>query len=100
MALECEDAFADAVEAILDFIVPYELYALSHSLRLDDGHEQLLRQHPLAFVRLANALVDPAAFRVPSDLAEFLQQCVAADPSVARDPAYARLFGLRRQKNA
>jgi hypothetical protein len=100
MALECKEAFPEAVEAILDVIVPYELYQLSHSLRLEDRHSELVRQHPLAFVRLVNALIDPAAFAVPSDLAAFLQECVAASPVIANDPAYIRLYGLRRQRNA
>ena len=34
MALECEAAFPEAVEAILDFVVPYRLYQVSYSLRL------------------------------------------------------------------
>jgi SIR2-like protein len=100
MALECEGAFPEAVEAILDFIIPYELYALSHSLRLEKRHDGLVNAHPRAFVRLANALIDPAAFPVPSDLAELLQQCVAADLRVASDPAFVRLYSLRRQRNA
>jgi len=100
MALECEAAFPEAVEAILDVVVPYELYQLSHSLRLEDKHSELVRQFPLAFVRLANALIDPDVFRVPTDLASFLQDCVAADPAVAGNLAYRRLYGLRRQRNA
>jgi hypothetical protein len=100
MALECEAAFPEAVDAILDVIVPYELYQVSSSLRLEDKHSELVKEYPLAFVRLVNALIDPDAFRVPSDLAAFLQECVAADPGVANDPAYHRLYGLRRQRNA
>ncbi len=100
MALECGDAFPEAVETILDFIVPYELYVLQHSLRFEQHHSDLLWRYPLAFVNLANALIDPALFRVPSDLGTFLQECTAADPNVVRDPAYIRLHGLRRQQNA
>jgi hypothetical protein len=100
MALECESAFPEAVDAILDVIVPYELYQISHSLRLEDKHSELVRQHPLAFVYLSNALIDPALFPVPNDLAGLLQECVAADPAVANAPAYVRLHGLGRQRNA
>ena len=100
MAQESEGAFPEAVESILDVIVPYELYQIAHSLRLEDKHRGLVRQYPLAFVKLANALIDPAVFPVPNDLAGFLQECVAADPAVADDPAYIRLYGLRRQRNA
>jgi hypothetical protein len=100
MALECGEAFPEAVEAILDFIVPYELYAIEHSLRLEQHHSDLLRRYPLAFIKLVNALIDPALFRVPSDLGTFLQECVAADLQIVQDPAYMRLHGLRRQRNA
>jgi hypothetical protein len=100
MVLECEDAFPDAVEAILDLIVPYQLYSLAHSLRLEPRHDQLVSQFPAAFVRLANALIDPARYPVPNDLAVLLQECVTANPAVANEPSYARLFGLRRQRGA
>jgi hypothetical protein len=100
MALECGDAFPEVVDAILDVIVPYQLYQISHSLRLENKHSELVRQHPLAFVKLTNALIDPAAFPVPNDLAGLLDECVLADPAVARDPAYLRLHGLRRQRAA
>jgi hypothetical protein len=100
MALECEAAFPEAVDAILDVLVPYELYQIDHSLRLESQHKELVRRYPLAAVRLANALIDPSAFSVPSDLAIFLRECVIANPTVANDPAYLRLHGLRRQRNA
>jgi hypothetical protein len=100
MAQECEGAFPEAVEAILDLIVPYQLYSLAHSLRLEPTHDQLVRQFPVAFVRLANALIDPALFPVPNDLAALLQEALAANPAVANEPSYIRLFGLRRQRGA
>ncbi len=100
MALECEAAFPEAVEAILDLVVPYQLYDIAHSLRLEQKHDQLVREYPLAFVRLTNALIDPAAYPVPSDLATLLQDSLSANPVVANDPAYVRLYGLRRQRGA
>jgi len=48
----------------LDLIVPYQLYQIAHSLRLEPTHGELVRQHPLAFVRLVNALIDP--MRIPT----------------------------------
>lgn len=100
MSLECEAAFPDAVETVLDFVVPYQVYALSQSLRFDKKHDHLIREFPVAFVRLANAIIDPSSYPIPRDLAVFLQECLDADPAVANDPAYTRLFGLRRQLNA
>jgi hypothetical protein len=98
MAVRCEGAFPDAVEAIVDLVVPYRLYEMSTFLGPELPHQ--VRQHPIAFVRLANALIDPAAYQVPSDLATLLQECVSANPGIVHDPAYIRLFGLRRQRGA
>ncbi len=42
MALECEGAFPDAVDAIVDFLVPYRLYDLSMSLRVQQKHSDLV----------------------------------------------------------
>lgn len=100
MALECEDAFPKAVDAIVDLIEPYELYQLSISLRLEDKHSELVRQYPSAFVKLVSALVDSQRFPIPSDLASFLEECVTADATVVDEPAYNRLYGLRRQRGA
>ena len=95
MTVECEDAFEDAVDAVIDFIVPYRLYLMADSLRLQKEHDAR-REHPRAALRLANALIDPAIHPLPSDLADFLQLCVDADPSVTAEATYIRLFGLRR----
>jgi hypothetical protein len=100
MALECGDAFPEAVEAILDVIIPYQLYGIAHSLRLEQKHSDLVRRHPLAFVRLANALIDPASFPVPNDLGQLLDECVAVDAAVAQDSAYQRLSAISRQRSA
>jgi hypothetical protein len=48
------------------------------------------------FLRVANALIDPAVHPVPSDLSEFLDACIAADEGVVAESAYVRLDGLRR----
>jgi hypothetical protein len=100
MALRCEGAFPDAVEAIVDVVVPYQLYAMSTFLGLEQPHDLLVSEHPVAFVRLANALIDPAAYTIPSDLATLLQECVSANPQIVNDPGYIRLFGLRRLRGA
>ena len=100
MTLECEDAFGDAVDAVIDFIVPYQFYLIAHSLRLQKDHDTLLREHPRAALKLANALIDPAIYAVPNDLADFIQLCVDADPGVTTEATYIRLFGLRRLQSA
>ena len=100
MAQECEGAFPEAVEVILDVLVPYQLYQISHSLTLEGKHHDLVRQYPRAFVTLLSVLIDPAAFPVPNDLAAILEACVAADPNAGSDPAFIRLHALRRLRSA
>ena len=100
MALECGAAFPEAVSAIMDVLVPYQLYQIAHALRLERHHQDLLHAHPRAFIRLVNALIDATKFPVPNDLPAVLQECVASDAGVVDDPAYIRLNGLRRLLNA
>jgi hypothetical protein len=97
MALECGDAFPDAVEAIRVVVVPYEIVTISGWLQGQPSHQEATTRHPRAFVRLVNALLssDPAA--LPSDLGTVLDECLAADPSVRSDPAFVRLDTLRRR---
>jgi hypothetical protein len=100
LTLECGEAFEEAVNTVIDFIVPYQLYLIAHSLRLQKEHDALVRRFPRAALRLANALINPTFYPVPNDLADFLQLCVDSDASVAVEASYIRLFGLRRQQGA
>jgi hypothetical protein len=100
MALRAEDAFPEVVSSIVDFLVPYDLHQLAHSLRLEREHDALLIGYPQAFLRLANALIDPRQHPIPGDLGEMLQDCAEADPSCRNDPSYIRLFGLSRRRSA
>jgi hypothetical protein len=100
MAFQVDTAFPDAVDAIEDLIVPYELYMLAHSLLLQHEHAALVARYPRAFLRLTNALINPALYPVSSDLGQLLQQCADADPACRIDPAYIRLFGLSRRNAA
>ncbi len=100
MALECDNAFPEAVDAILDFVVPHQIYQISHELRLEPHHEDLVFRFPRDVLRLANALLDPKAFSIPNDLASLLQACLDADPSLVRDAIYIRLNGLSRLGSA
>lgn len=100
MALECGDALADAVDTIIDFVVPYQLYRISHAFRLENHHQRLFTQHPQVFLKLANILIDSELYPVPSDLPEFLGECTTLDPNVENQPAFIRLYGLRRQQNS
>ncbi|MCZ4109310.1 SIR2 family protein [Brevundimonas diminuta] len=100
MVLETEDAFPEAVEAVAYVLVPYQLYSFAHSLRLEDRHRDLLQRFPKPYLVLSNAIIDPALFPLPDDLADVLAECVEADPSVTEMAEYRRLDGLRRQAGA
>jgi hypothetical protein len=100
MGLDSEDAFPDVVETIIDFVVPYHMYLIAHSLRLEPEHDALLRQFPRAFLRLADAIIDPTRYPVPSDLGELLKRCAEIDAGCRNEPTYIRLFGLSRRRAA
>ena len=100
MALECGDAFPDAVAAIEDLVVPHDVATVETSLRLEAPHQDVTSQHPSAFLRLLNAITDPRIARVPFDLGKVLDQCRASSPGVERERAFIRLDGLRRQSEA
>jgi hypothetical protein len=100
MVLDCGDALPNAVARVSDYLTPYQLYEISHTLRLDEKHDALVAHYPLAFIQLANVLIDPDGYPVPRDLRKLLDDCAAADQSVKLDDAYIRLNGLARQANA
>jgi hypothetical protein len=60
----------------------------------------LVKTQPLAFLRLASALINPKAFPVPPDLQTLLDDARTALPSVVDEPEYIRLSGLAKLGNA
>jgi hypothetical protein len=100
MALNAGDAFADAVDAIVDLVVPFRLWEVAHSLRLEERHANIDREHPKPFLRLLNALVDPALHPPPGDLTAVLERCREADITVVQEASYRRLFGISQASGA
>ena len=100
MTLECGEAFPEAVDAVVDLVVPFQLYSIAHTFRLEPAHDDTVRQHPRSALRLANAVINPAVAPVPSDLAEFLKKHVWTPIRALcqRRPIFAS--GLRRQRAA
>ena len=97
MALECGDAFPDAVEAIRDVVVPYEVVTIAGWLQGQPTHKDATSEHPRALLRLLNAVLSADTAAIPPDLSTVLDGCLVADPSVSSDPAFARLEALRRR---
>lgn len=100
MVLDCGDALPNAVTTVSDYLVPYQLYEISHTLRLDEKHDALVAKFPQAFIELANVLIEPATYPIPRDLRKLLDDCIEADERVKFSDAYVRLYGLLRQANA
>jgi hypothetical protein len=50
MAFQVDTSFPDAVDAIEDLVVPYELHLLAHSLLLQHEHAALVARYPRAFL--------------------------------------------------
>jgi len=100
MALECGDAFPEAVTAIVDFLVPHDIMSVDASLGLETLHQEVTAKFPSPFLRLLNAMVDPKVAAVPFDLGKVLDRCRASSSDVAQEPSFVRLDGLRRQREA
>ena len=100
MALAVDASFSDAVDAIADLIVPYEIDLLAQTLLLQHEHATLVARYPRPFLRLTSALIDPALYPVPSDLGPLLKRCADADPDCRSEPTYIRLYGLSRRRAA
>ncbi len=99
MALECGDAFPDAVEAIRDVVMPYEVVTIAGWLQGQPTHQEATTGHPRAFLRLLDAVLSSEREAIPPDLGAVLDQCVAADPSLRSDPSFVRLDALRRRQS-
>lgn len=100
LALECENAFPDAVDAIADLLVPLGTAYLQTSLGAKRKYQQLARDNPRAFLKLLNAIVAPSAPEAPRDLAEVLDACVEVVPNIMDEPGYRRLRGIARRRDA
>jgi hypothetical protein len=100
LTLESGAAFDEVVNTVIDFVIPYQMYFIAHTFRLEPAHAEVIRLYPRSALRLANALIDPDVHPVPNDLHEFLRDCVASDSGISSEAAYVRLFGLRRQLGA
>jgi hypothetical protein len=97
MTLECEDAFPEAVEAILDIIVPHDIFSVAMSLHVEDRHKDQSARHPEAFLKLLDASTDPARAQPPHDLADVLAVCLSAEPNLANTATYQRLHAVARR---
>jgi hypothetical protein len=100
MALECGEAFPDAVEAIRDLVVAYDVVTIGGWLQAEPAHREAKTGHPRAFLRLLDAVLSSERETTPADLGAVLAECLAAVPSLRSDPSLVRLDALRRRQTA
>lgn len=96
MVIKTEDAFPEAVNAVVDVLAPYKLY----SIRRRISRAALIERYPRAIIKLAGALIDPRLQPVPGDLARLLDDCQQHDPQIVHEPAFLRLDGFKRLSGA
>ena len=97
MAMEAGEALPEAVEEILDFIVPWEVVTIDGGIRPGEAQRAAAERHGPAFLRLLDRCIGPSPVRVPMDLGGVLDGLLAVDQSIAVEPTYVRLDGLRRR---
>jgi len=95
MALATNEAFADAVATVSQFILPGEndfvLGELANSVHLN--------AHPRSALRLMDAFLSPnARFWAFDDLRRVLDSVLASDATLRDDPAFARWDGFERAR--
>lgn len=98
------EAFAEAVDAIVRFLVPFECWSmLQYGLYGEEGETKKLAMidsepKAKAFLRLLDLTVGHAEGSVvPSDLSGALEQIRTASSLLANDPAYRRLETVTRR---
>ncbi len=101
MALATGDAFADAVVAVADVLVPFVISEIVTFIGMQADGENLAAAYPRPLLRLLNAVIASKPESIPADLGNVLDRCVGADPAlVAEEPSYVRLRGLQRLRSA
>ncbi len=102
MICATREAFSEAVDLVVDVLVPYEIYDIRSWMLTEEHQMNIPSRYPWAFLKLLNAILKPASSHgpqvhpIPRDLMEVLSLCQKADPIVIYDPAYRRLKNIAR----
>jgi hypothetical protein len=99
MAEACDMCFPDAVDAVVGFIVPMRMYGVSIDFQLPEK-AALIEKHPLHFLKLLDAAIDPIAYPVPHDLGTILADLVRAKSDIIELEPYRRLLGAWKLRQA
>ncbi|HUO91404.1 MAG TPA: hypothetical protein VMU22_00705 [Rhizomicrobium sp.] len=100
LPLSCDTEFGDAVDFVVNLIVPMRLFQISVAFEFEKAGKILLQKYPRPFLRLLNAAIDPLLYRVPEDLGEVLEQIEVAEPASVDDDAFRRLTGAWKLRQA
>jgi len=99
MAMACDECLADAVNAIIGFVVPFDMFDIGITLGLDD-RPGFLETHPRPILDLLNAAIDSRVHMVPRDLMAKLEKIATVDTSLTDLASYNRLVGEWRRRQA
>jgi hypothetical protein len=100
LPLSCDTEFADAVDFVVNLIVPMDMLQVSICFEFEKTGKDLLRKYPRSFLRLLNAAIDPRLFRIPEDLGNVLDKVEVADPSIVEADEFRRLKGAWKFRQA
>lgn len=95
MAVETEDAFPEAVAAVLPFVFPGEEGSGFGLYRVRSDERDLIARFPGAVLTLLDAMVRDST-RAPDELREILNELETAAPNLSVDPRFVRLAALIR----
>ncbi|GGB68982.1 SIR2 family protein [Blastomonas aquatica] len=87
-------AFEEAVDTVLGLIRPTKFYDLRNGLELCESNAPIAT-YPRTALRLIASVIDREA-PPPSDLGDIVRDLLAADPTIASDPAFWRMRQLQR----
>ncbi len=97
IAVKCGEAFPEAVAALEPFIVPWDVVSIDIGLTNDPEGKEVTARHPVVYLRLLSASIDPGCARPPSDLGVVLDRLAAAKPEISHERPYVRLDAIRRR---
>lgn len=96
LATTADAAFPAAVAAIVPFLVPFQILSIRAGIGFSPAEDALPSRFPQAYLVLLDTVIDPKVVAPPHDLADVLDVCEKADPTVTESRACRRLRAIAR----